>query len=77
MKERIFSIMDMRKKKSGLVVLCGILILTLGTGFTFGANAKTQDPPTIIQEDIKEDITVSPRPRNLFTVFIFRNYYFR
>lgn len=60
MKKRIFSIMDMSKKKVGLTVLCGALILTLGTGFTFAVNAQTQGLPENIQENIKEDITVSP-----------------
>lgn len=55
MKERIFSIMDMSKKKTGLAVFYGILILTLGTGFAFAAKTETQGPPEIIQEDIKED----------------------
>lgn len=45
MKQRIFSIMDMSKKKSGLAVLCGALVLTLGTGGAFATNAKTQIPP--------------------------------
>ncbi len=47
LKRRIFSIMDMSKKKAGAAVLCGALILTLGTGFTFAAsaaNAGTQAP---------------------------------
>lgn len=59
MKERIFSIMDMKSKKTGLAVLCGALTLTLGTGFAFAADAKAEYPPKIIQEDIKEDIMVS------------------
>lgn len=50
MKERIFSIMDMSNKKSSLVILCGVLILTCGTGFA--AKAKTQSPHQIMKEDI-------------------------
>lgn len=57
MKKRISSIMDMRKKKTGLVILCGVLMLTLGTGFAFAAKMETQNPP----ENRKEDIMVSAR----------------
>ena len=39
MKKRICSIMDMNKKKIGASVLCGALILTMGTGFAFAADA--------------------------------------
>lgn len=45
MKKRIFSIMDTRNKKAGAAVLCVILVLTLGTGAAFAANAGTQDRP--------------------------------
>jgi hypothetical protein len=38
MKTRILSIMDSGKKKTGMVVICGILILTMGTGFAFAAS---------------------------------------
>lgn len=44
MKKRIFSIMDMSRKKTGAVVLCGALIFTLGTGVTFAANADAHPP---------------------------------
>jgi len=43
MKKRIFSIMDMGKKKTGLTILCATLILTLGTGFAFAANLSQID----------------------------------
>lgn len=56
MKRRIFSIMDMREKKAGAVVLCGALILTLGTGFTFAAHAGTQRP--VLRKD--NAIVVTP-----------------
>lgn len=56
MKKRIFSIMDTRNKKTGLVILCSVLILTLGTGFAFAANAETNSQP----EYIKENIVISP-----------------
>lgn len=39
MKKRIFSIMDTRKKKTGLLIVCVMLIFTMGTGFAFTANA--------------------------------------
>lgn len=52
MKKRIFSIMDMSKKRTGIIVFCGVLVFTLGTGFAFEVNAG-------INESIKEDITIS------------------
>lgn len=57
MKKRIFSIMDMRKKKAGMAVLCGMLTLTLGTGFAFAAKAEALTPPEII----KEHIVITPQ----------------
>ena len=57
MKKRIFSIMDTRKKKAGVAVLCGVLMFTLGTGFAFTAKMETQSLP----ESIKEDIMVSSK----------------
>jgi len=44
MKKRIFSIMDMSKKKTGAVIICGVMIATLGTGFALAANASTGTP---------------------------------
>ena len=44
MKKRIFSIMDMGKKKTGLVIVCAALILTIGTGFAFATNAAIASP---------------------------------
>jgi beta-lactamase regulating signal transducer with metallopeptidase domain len=41
MKNRISSIMHMTKKKAGAFVLCGALILTLGTGVVVAANANS------------------------------------
>jgi len=38
MKNRISSIMDMSKKKTGVFILCSVLILTLGTGVIVAAN---------------------------------------
>ena len=42
MKTRIFSIMDMRKKKAGAAVLCSVLLLTFGTGVAYAENVHTQ-----------------------------------
>jgi len=41
MKNRISSIMDTSKKKVGALVLCGALILTLGTGVAIAANTSS------------------------------------
>lgn len=60
MKDRIFSIMDMSKKRAGLSILCGVIIFTFGMFFAFSAKAETQEPPTSIQEEIQEIRTVSP-----------------
>lgn len=59
MKERIFSIMDMKKKKAGISLIMGVMILTLGSGFTLAAKAETKEPSKIIQEDIREDLAFS------------------
>jgi len=39
MKNRISSIMDMSKKRAGTLILCGALVLTLGTGAVVAASA--------------------------------------
>jgi hypothetical protein len=39
MKNRIFSIMDTSKKKAGVVVLCVVLVATIGTGIVFAAGS--------------------------------------
>lgn len=41
MKNRIFSIMDSSNRKAGVAILCGAIILTMGTGFAFAANTVT------------------------------------
>ena len=46
MKNRIFSIMDMGRKKTGIAVVCGALTLTLGTGIALAASGETQNPPS-------------------------------
>lgn len=38
MKKRIFSIMDTATKKVGIAVVCGVILLTIGTGAAFEAN---------------------------------------
>ncbi len=50
MKERIFSIMDMGKKKSGVAILCGIAMLTMGTGAAFAVNAEAKTPEDMTKE---------------------------
>lgn len=45
MKSRIFSIMDMKKKKTGLSILCAVFMLTLGTGAVLAANTDTPNQP--------------------------------
>ncbi len=57
LKERIYSLMDTSKKKTGLTVLCGILLLTLGAGASFAAKVEAPIPPQII----KESTVVAPQ----------------
>ena len=49
MKKRILSIMDMTKRKTGIAIICGVLFLSLFTGFVFAA-AKTNLPASIPDE---------------------------
>ena len=44
-KKRIFSIMDTKKKKVGIAVLCLILMGTLGTGAAFALGSKAEAAP--------------------------------
>jgi len=44
MKKRIVSIMDMGKKKTGLVIVGCALIVTMGTGLAFAVNAAANTP---------------------------------
>ena len=49
MKNRISSIMDTSKKRMGAVILCCVLVLTIGTGFMIATNtvsANAQEPVT-------------------------------
>jgi len=41
MTKRILSIMDASKKRVGATVLCGVIVLTFGTGFAFAVNTNT------------------------------------
>lgn len=62
MKKRIFSIMDTQNKKAGAAVLCGVLVLTLGTGAAFAANTGTQGRPDAGQDHaavVKPGISVA------------------
>ena len=43
MKNRISSIIDMKKKRMGLAVICVVSILTVKTGFVVAANSNTQE----------------------------------
>ena len=49
MKNRISTILDMKKKKAGMVIVCMVLAITLGTGIVFAANtdvtAESQPEP--------------------------------
>ncbi|MDO4274373.1 MAG: M56 family metallopeptidase [Eubacteriales bacterium] len=56
MKKRIFSIMDMNRKKAGIGVLCSVLFLTLGTGVVFAANEEIEN----ISETSASNTEVTP-----------------
>lgn len=51
MKNRVFSIMDRSKKKTGTLILCAALILTLGSGAVFAAGSdNTEDLKPLTEE---------------------------
>ena len=52
MQKRIFSIMDTTKKRAGVVVLCLILMGTLGTGIAFAANKDVASDKSIAYKKI-------------------------
>lgn len=52
MKKRILSIMDMGRKKAGVILIGVILLITLGTGFALRANTRTT-PPGASPESMK------------------------
>ena len=61
MKKRISSIMDMSRKKTGVAIICGVLLVTLGTGFAFAANVNASqggDTPTETQATIAERFSI-------------------
>ena len=64
MKKRIFSIMDTRSKKTGIAVLCGVLLLTFGTGFASAANEDADNAPKAIytQESFSYGYRFQPTP---------------
>ncbi len=63
MRKRIFSIMDMGRKKTGIAVLCGVLGLTLGSGVVFAASAEPQAPSPAIREDLSFGYRFLPDPQ--------------
>lgn len=72
MKKRIYSIMDMSKKKIGLAVLCGVLILTLGTGFVFAVNIGAQKPQTTnvaVADTNPQQLPYTPTNKELLTEY--------
>lgn len=78
MKKRIFSIMDMSKKKKGVAVLCAALLLTLGTGFAFATSASASSATIQSVQQAKAngnttttDITSSRVIRNGKVYYIF------
>lgn len=69
MKSRIFSIMDTGKKKTGLVILCVALMLTVGTGAAFAAERGNTEPARKYQRIYRghslDCRCVPPQPRCL------------
>ena len=58
MKNRISSILDTSKKKAGIIILCGALLFTMGTGFVV-ANTNS---PTVPEAETSES---TPNMRNI------------
>jgi len=60
MKNRILSIMDTGKKKAGIAIVCCTLILTMGTGMAFAANAtaNSNNPVYVTAEDTAQRFAV-------------------
>jgi hypothetical protein len=54
MKNRIASIMDVSKKKTGMVIVCMALVITLGTGIVFAANTEATETPRPVQNAANE-----------------------
>ena len=68
MKNRISSIMDMKKKRRGFTIICMAIILTIGTGFVVAANNNTQEVSennyTIYAPDNSENARWWPVPES-------------
>lgn len=64
MKTRILSIMDTRKKRAGVLILCIVVLGTLGTGVVYGSNKKMNSVPqtTVIQDSTSNEETVVKEP---------------
>ena|GEM_PF-6477259 len=50
----------MRKKKTGVAIICGVLFITLGTGLAFAANANASTPQTNITATENTDGSIDP-----------------
>ena len=59
MKRRIFTIMNMSKKKIGISLICCALMVTLGTGFVFAAIADNTRQETGIVMDTNQTATTN------------------
>ena len=60
MKKRILSVLDTRKKKTGVLILCVILIGTAGTGTVFAADRHEEQKPVVSQPEVSQQSTESP-----------------
>ncbi len=54
MKKRILSIMDTSKKRTGIAVVCAIVLLTLGTGTVFAVNASSESTSNRLENSESE-----------------------
>lgn len=67
MKNRISSIMDTGRKKTGVVIICAVLTLTMATGAAFSANASEQknngqiDRQSNAQTVVESDMSIMSR----------------
>jgi len=58
MKNRVFSIMDKTKKKTGILILCAALILTLGSGAVFAAGKDNTENADSYTVEVYNDTTI-------------------
>jgi beta-lactamase regulating signal transducer with metallopeptidase domain len=66
MKNRITSIFNTKKKRTGIILVCAILVLTLGTGAAFAVGAlSTSALPTTTSFDIPNESTNNGQRINL------------